>query len=211
MTAKGRSHATLDTRARTGHLWPIMTASGYSICAADGLGRSLRLWRALRRVKQAHAAELLRVSQAMVSRWEAGTLVPDAEEQARLRQLMSARLDSAADHALARLVTDSSTSAHLVCDLTHRLLAASRGRSRDWDFRTPELLGVSLWRFATPEIQAAEAALTEDGWFEPEPPAVELDTGANGSPVVPIRQGRMRWTRLQLSDGAFVRLAETIA
>jgi transcriptional regulator with XRE-family HTH domain len=201
----------LDSPARTGHLWPIMTASGYSICAADGLGRSLRLWRALRRVKQAHAAELLRVSQAMVSRWEAGTLVPDAEEQARLRQLMSARLDSAADHALARLVTDSSTSAHLVCDLTHRLLAASCGRSRDWDFRTPELLGVSLWRFATPEIQAAEAALTEDGWFEPEPPAVELDTGANGSPVVPIRQGRMRWTRLQLSDGAFVRLAETIA
>ena len=105
-----------------------MTVPGYSICAADGLGRSLRLWRALRRVKQAHAAELLRVSQAMVSRWEAGTLVPDAEEQARLRELMSARLDSAGDHALARLVTGSSASAHLVCDLTHRLLAASRGR-----------------------------------------------------------------------------------
>jgi transcriptional regulator with XRE-family HTH domain len=201
----------LDSHALAAHLQTIMTASRYSICAADGLGRSLRLWRALRRVKQAHAAELLRVSQAMVSRWEAGTLVPDAEEQARLRQLMSARLDSAGDHALARLVTESSASAHLVCDLTHRLLAASRGRSRDWDFRTPELLGVSLWRFATPEIQAAEAALTDDGWFEPEPPAVELDTGANGSPIVPIRQGRMRWTRLQLSDGAFVRLAETIA
>ena len=188
-----------------------MTARGYSICAADGLGRSLRLWRALRRVKQAHAAELLGVSQAMVSRWEAGTLVPDAEEQARLRRLMSARLDSAADHALARLVTESSSSMHLVCDLTHRLLAASRGRSRDWDFRTPQLLGVSLWRFATPEIQAAEAALTDEGWFEADPPAVELATGANGSPIVPIREGRMRWTRLQLSDGAFVRLAETIA
>lgn len=188
-----------------------MTVPGYSICAADGLGRSLRLWRALRRVKQAHAAELLRVSQAMVSRWEAGTLVPDAEEQARLRELMRARLDSAGDHALARLVTDSSASAHLVCDLTHRLLAASRGRDQDWNFRTPELLGVSLWRFATPEIQAAEAALTDDGWFEPDSPAVELDTGANGSPIVPIRRGRMRWTRLQLSDGAFVRLAETIA
>ncbi len=201
----------LDTRARTGHLWPIMTIRGYSICAADGLGRSLRLWRALRRVKQAHAAELLRVSQAMVSRWEAGTLVPDAEEQARLRELMRARLDSAGDHALARLVTNSSASAHLVCDLTHRLLAASRGRDQDWSFRTPELLGMSLWRFATPEIQAAEATLTDDGWFEPEPPAIELDTGANGSPLVPIRQGRMRWTRLQLSDGAFVRLAETIA
>ena len=59
-------------------------------------------------------------------------------------------------------------------------------------------------------MTAREAALTDDGWFEPEPPAVELDTGANGSPLVPIRQGRMRWTRLQLSDGAFVRLAETL-
>lgn len=203
--------AALDSRPRRAHLWLIMTAPGYSICAADGLGRSLRLWRALRRVKQAHAAELLQVSQAMVSRWEAGTLVPDAEEQARLRRLMAARLDSAADHALARLVTQSPGSTHLVCDLTHRLLAASRGRSRDWDFRTPELLGVSLWRFATPEIQAAEAALTEDGWFEPDPPMVEIATSANGSPIVPIREGRMRWTRLQLSDGAFVRLAETLS
>lgn len=188
-----------------------MTVPGYSICAADGLGRSLRLWRALRRVKQAHAAELLQVSQAMVSRWEAGTLVPDAEEQARLRRLMAARLDSAGDQALARLVTGSAASAHLVCDLTHRLLAASRGRDQDWCFRTPELLGQSLWRFATPEIQAAEAALTDEGWFEAEPSAVEIVTSANDSPIVPIRQGRMRWTRLQLSDGAFVRLAETIA
>ena len=188
-----------------------MTASGYSICPADRLGRSLRQWRALRRVKQNHAAELLHVSQAMVSRWEAGTQVPTIDEQALLRRLMAARLDSAADHALARLVASSAGTAHLVCDLTHRLLAASPQRSRDWGPRTPELIGVSLWPYATPEIAAAEQALSEHGWFEPDPPAIEVATGANDSPIVPIRQGRMRWTRFQLSDGAFVRLAETIA
>jgi len=33
--------------------------------------------------------------------------------------------------------------------------------------------------------------LTDEGWFEPEPPAVEIATSANGSPIVPIQEGRM--------------------
>jgi transcriptional regulator with XRE-family HTH domain len=201
----------MDRRRPPFHARGIMTATAYRICAADRLGRSLRQWRALRRVKQAHAAELLQVSQAMVSRWEAGSQIPDLDEQDRLRALMSARLDSAADQALARLVRQSPGSLHLVCDLTHRLLAASPGRNRDWGCPPEDLIGVSLWRFATPEIVAAEAALSDGGWFEPDPPAIEIATGANGSPIVPIRAGWMRWTRFQLSDGAFVRLAETVA
>src|SRR5207344_2186269 len=90
---------------------------------ARQLGRSLYRWRALRRIKQQHAAELLGVSQATISRWENGQLPPDEHEQLRLRTLMQARLDSAADRELARLVNHSSAAVHLVCDLTHRLLA----------------------------------------------------------------------------------------
>ena len=39
---------------------------------AAALGRSLKTWRQLRRLKQTHAAELLSVSQATMSCWENG-------------------------------------------------------------------------------------------------------------------------------------------
>lgn len=182
-----------------------------TICAARSLGRSLRLWRAIRRVKQDHAAGLLHVSQATVSRWEAGTLAPTLREQARLRRLMQARMDGAADRALARLVAQSAGEVHLVCDLTHRLLAASPGRVRDWGAAPDAMIGTSLWRYATAEMTAAEASLSDLGWFEAEPPAVEVATGPNDSAIVPIRPSRVRWTRVQLSDGSFARLTETLA
>lgn len=102
------------------------------------LGRSLRTWRALRRVKQLHAAELLGVSQATLSRWENGQSTPAPDESERLRMLMAARLDSAADRVFARLVGQSAVPVHLICDLTHRLLAESpaiefHSRARDSD------------------------------------------------------------------------------
>jgi transcriptional regulator with XRE-family HTH domain len=174
------------------------------------LGRSLRRWRAMRRMKQSHVAELAGVSQATVSRWEAGALTPSAAEQRMLRRLMGARLDSAADHALARLVRSSSRPMHLVCDLTHRLLAASASRERQWRRPLSEFLGASLWRYASPEIAAAEAGLPSLGWFEADGPTVELASGPNGSAEVPIAAGRIGWSRLQLSDGAFARLVEAL-
>ncbi|HET8728104.1 MAG TPA: helix-turn-helix transcriptional regulator [Alphaproteobacteria bacterium] len=179
-------------------------------CEACGLGRSLKIWRAVRRMKQSHAAALLKVSQATVSRWEAGAQIPTIGEQDALRLLMSARLDSAGDHALGRLVAHSPAPVHLICDLTHRLLAASPGRTREWRVSPADLLGMPMWRYATPEIAAAEAALSDLGWFEPAPPAIDVCTGSNDSLEVPIRPGGRRWVRLQLSDGSFVRLVETL-
>ncbi|HVJ44432.1 MAG TPA: helix-turn-helix transcriptional regulator [Dongiaceae bacterium] len=175
------------------------------------LGRSLRIWRALRRVKQMRAAEMLRVSQATISRWENGRLAPTRAEQVAIRQLLAARLDSAADHELARLVTGSDRPVHLICDLTHRLLALSATRARDWRGGRGELMGRSLWRYASDELRAAEAALADHGWYQPAPPAIEGVTGANHSRRLRIRPGRFRFTRFQLSDGSYARLVETLS
>jgi transcriptional regulator with XRE-family HTH domain len=185
-----------------------MASLDIAACGAAGLGRSLKTWRALRRIKQSHAARLLGVSQATVSRWESGALAPTLDEQRDLRTLMSARLDSAAEHALARLVRQSPRRVHLVCDLTHRLLAASRPRARAWRVPLPQLMGVSLWPYASAEIAAAEARLSDLGWFEAAAPMVEIVTGPNHRGDIPIRQGKRRWTRFQLSDGSYARLVE---
>ncbi len=174
------------------------------------LGRSLRVWRILKGIKQSHAAELLGVSQGTISRWESGALAPDADEQASMRDLLGARLDGAADRALARLIEQSPARVHLVCDITHNLLAASPRRTASWGLGFSELRGRSLWRYATPEIVAAENRLAENGWFERGPPVVRITTGANRSNEVPIEPSTLTWTRFQLSDGSFARLAETL-
>lgn len=178
---------------------------------ARQLGRSLRSWRALRRVKQLHAAELLSVSQATVSRWENGQQLPDDAEQLRLRQLMQARLDSAADRELARLVGQSGRAVHLVCDLTHRLLALSPARAAQCHVPASRLMGTSLWRYASEDIVAAEQRLADWGWFAPLPPALEFHTRARDSEDLLIQASQMRWVRFQLSDGSYARLVETVA
>ncbi|MDT7838050.1 helix-turn-helix transcriptional regulator [Aquabacterium sp. OR-4] len=174
------------------------------------LARSLRSWRALRRIKQEHAARLLGVSQPTLSRWENGRAAPDADEAQRLRQLLAARLDSAADHMLGRLVRQSREPVHLICDLTHRLLAASPLRQAQFHVPLGDLLGRALWRYASEDIVRAEGQLAERGWYEPAPPAISFDTGARHSDALSILPCHMRWVRLQLSDGSHVRLVESI-
>lgn len=180
-------------------------------CAdASQLARSLRTWRVLRRIKQHHAGELLGVSQGTVSRWESRQLTPSPQEQDSIRTLLAAHLDSAADRELARLVSESSQSVHLVCDVTHRLLAVSRARERAWRIPRSTVMGKSLWPYATEEIAQAEAALSTMGWFEPAPPEVAFHTGTNHGAGLLIRTGWMRWIRFQLSDGSFARLVESV-
>ena len=182
------------------------------IVAGDGrpIGRSLRAWRTLRRVKQSHAGELLGVSQTTVSRWETGVMAPTPDEQQAIRRLMQAKLDSAADQELARMVRRSPTAVHLICDLTHKLLALSPSREWLWSEPASAFIGFSLWPYASASIMAAEAHLPEYGWFEALPPAVEFTTDANRSDVVRILPSRLRWVRFRLSDGSHARLVETI-
>lgn len=173
-------------------------------------GATLRRWRVLRRMKQAHAAEWLGVSQSTVSRWEAGTLPVTGVALARIEALFAARLDSAADSALQRLVTHDSRAVHLVCDHTHRLLACSASRAAEFSSPLSALMGVSLWPFATEAIMAREASLRDAGWYEQRASSIEFDTGSNDSSAVPIRASRCRWTRIILGDGTVARLVETL-
>lgn len=127
-------------------------------------GVMLRRWRLLHQVKQSHAAELFSVTQSTISRWESGVLVGLPRTQ--LEKLLTARLTTAADQALGRMVRESSRPVHLICDLTHRLLACSSSRAAQFASPVSELLGSSLWRFATPTIISMEADLDRLGWRE---------------------------------------------
>lgn len=174
----------------------------------DHLGASLRRWRTLNRVKQAALAEELGVSQTTISRWETGTLPLGPREEDRVTQLLAARPASAADRALLDLVRQSPRPVHLICDLTHRLFAASPARVAGWRVGIEDLAGRSLWRFASPGIAAGEAALDTLGWYAPVAPAVVVDTEEADFDELRIAAGRLRYTRMPLSDGGFARLVE---
>jgi transcriptional regulator with XRE-family HTH domain len=174
-------------------------------------GRALRRWRRLRGVKQSHAAELFGVTQATLSRWERGYhRLPD-EAARNLTKLLSAPLDSAGDAGLRRLVESSALPVHLICDLTHRLLAVSPARLADWTADAAELRGTSLWRFATDEIQQVESRLGDLGWYGEGTTELRFWTGANHDPRVPIEPGVLVWERLTLSDGTLARLVTSVA
>jgi transcriptional regulator with XRE-family HTH domain len=178
----------------------------------SSLGPALRRWRVLHRVKQRHAAELFGVAQSTVSRWESGRQAMEPEEQAKVEAVVGARLDAAADRVLAALVCESPRAVHLICDLTHRLLACSSRRAEQFGVPESDLIGRSLWPFATDALAAMEGTLAGRGWYERlAPPPLEIDTGRNRSPIVRIRPSRCRWTRLLLSGGTPARLVETLS
>ena len=172
-------------------------------------GRALSRWRRLRGVKQSHAAELFGVTQATLSRWERGYhRLPDAAAR-KLTKLLAAPLDSSADAGLRRLVESSALPVHLICDLTHRLLAASPARFAEWTADAAALRGTSLWRFATDEIQQAESRLGDLGWYDERTTELRFWTSDNHDPMVRIVPGILVWERLTLSDGTLARLVTT--
>ncbi|SON57357.1 putative zinc finger/helix-turn-helix protein, YgiT family [Hartmannibacter diazotrophicus] len=170
------------------------------------LGSALRRWRTLNRVKQAALAETLGVSQTTVCRWESGAVMPSPQQVRHLSKLLTARPEAAADKALLDLVAMAHEPVHLVCDLTHRLLAASPARMATWRIPLADLLGVSLWRFASEGIRAGETRLEEAGWYKPVAPALTIMTERAEFPELTIRAGEIRLARIPLSDGSYARL-----
>ena len=166
----------------------------------------LRHLRRLTGMKQSHLADLMGVTQSTVSRWENGGLPLTVEQARALQAIVAARPDPAQDAALKRLVETSTSPVHLICDRTHRLLAASPVRAADWRVDLSDYLGKSLLVYASTEILAAEARLDDLGWNDGDVSSLAFDTGANGDPDIPIRPGPMLWERLRLSDGSAGRL-----
>ncbi|MGP1254306.1 MAG: helix-turn-helix domain-containing protein [Kiloniellales bacterium] len=174
------------------------------------MATNLRRWRRLNGIKQEALAADLGVSQATLSRWEAGTHCPDAAMRRRLEGLLSAVPQSGADRALLRLIRSSATPCHLVCDLTHCLLVASVARERQWMVSENDLLGSSMWRFATMEIEAFEPRLPELGWFDAIPSDLSFRTGPAAFAELTIETGYLNYARFQLSGGAYARLVSDL-
>lgn len=179
-----------------------------ALACGNHLGASLRRWRLLNRVKQSALAAEMGVSQTTVSRWEAGSVAPGPREEARLTHLLSARPTSAADRALIDLVRGAPGRLHLMCDLTHRLFAASPARIAGWRVAADTLVGQSLWRFASPGIVRGEQALEALGWYAPVAPSVTVDTESADFSELSIAAGRLCYTRMPMSDGSFARLVQ---
>lgn len=176
--------------------------------SVPALMRAVRRTRALRGMKQSHLAELLGVGQSSVSKWESGTHVPPGNILDTLAAFVTEAPGTPSDAILKRLVEQSSREVHLVCDVTHRLLAASPSRRAEWHL--PSGSGGPMWRYATPEIRRAEALLPEFGWSERSGMAVLFATSEGSDPVVPIRPGKVLWERLPIGDHGWARLVTTL-
>jgi transcriptional regulator with XRE-family HTH domain len=175
------------------------------------LGAALVSARLRRSMKQSHVAELLGVTQPTVSRIERGDLYPADALREEVMRFVAARLDVRRDAGLRRLVEMAAAPVHIICDLTHRLLAASPAREQEWERSANDLKGVSLWPYASDVIREAEARLGQHGWGEPDGAcAMEVTTNAHSSDALRILPGRMIWERMILSDGSPVRLVTNV-
>lgn len=173
-------------------------------------GPVLRRLRLLRGMKQSHLAELLGVNQATVSRWERGQLAMTPAQEAATQRLLATPPPPSQDAVLKRLVESSTLKVHLICDRTHRLLAASPARRAEWRGDPADFLGRSLLVYASPEILAAEAALDGLGWGEGRLASLTIETGRNDNPLLPIRPGHALWERIPLADGTPARLVTAL-
>lgn len=174
-----------------------------------GFGLRLRELRRFRQLKQSYIAAIAGVRQATISRWEAGTICPDAISAANVLFALGSVNDD--DRMMRRLVENSSLAVHLITDADHRLLAASPARWSEWGTESRRWLGESLWACATDEIVEAETQLVARGWWETrQPSAVELLTSASGTPSMSIQAGALLWERVWLADGTPARLCTSV-
>lgn len=128
---------------------PLLEKPGLSppLERPSGVGKGafaarLRTWRRINGIKQATLAEMVGVSQTVVSVWENGHELPSAERLARLETLMA---DTARDElAVERLFVERQGGVRALFDVDGvRLLAVSRGFRDLWP-KTGELKGSFL-------------------------------------------------------------------
>lgn len=168
--------------------------------ALPSLHLRLRRMRRLCGIKQLNVAMSMNVDQSTVSSWELGERVPSKADSGRLLKVLTpAHCD---DSALRRLVESSLQPVHLISDIDHRLLAASKPREARWQRAASQLRGQSLWRFATAQIQGAEASLAPLGWWDSnDPRPVHFWTSASKQDALHIQAGELCWERVWLASG----------
>lgn len=169
-------------------------------------GASLRMWRLNRHMKQSYCAELLEISQSYLSKLESSTDHLPEEIAAKFMRLAEVTHLSDQDRGIKQLVEFSPLPVHLVCDHSHRLLAASRSRLAQWRKDLSEVEGQALKRYATEEITQAETTIYEQGWFDEELHYFEGETRSASSDDMRIPPAKYSWQRLRLADGSPVRL-----
>lgn len=166
------------------------------------LGRRLRRFRILKQVKQERLAAELGVSQGMLSRWESGVHQPSPEAQARIERVLAQEEGTGIARTLRRLIEGAPFPVHLVCENTFALLAVSPVREAQWRIQAASLYGVSLRRFATPEIIEKERQLRDVGWFEGRGSGpTRFITSSNDDLDVPIVPSMVVWERVGIADG----------
>lgn len=178
--------------------------------ALPAFGQRLRQLRRAAGMKQSALSDLLNVAQSTVSRWEAGHQLPGEDlQQEVFRRLTEGQAD---DFALGRLVETSTSSIHLIEEATHKCLAFSRRRAIEWRNAQHQLIGISLWRFATEEIQEAERELENGDWWSVRLPKPRcFRTSAKTHSELTINAGNILWERMYLSDGTPVRLCTSFS
>lgn len=173
-------------------------------------GTALRRARIVRGLKQYSVSEFLGVSQSTMSKWERGTLVPSAKQCQRLADLFAARLHPLQDAWLQRLVESSGHPVHVMCEATHRLLAASPPRISEWQRDISEIAARPLSLDLPPDIAGAETRLNEVSLnTEMFVPVIVHTRGRSGGPYE-IDPALMLWERLQLSGGEWIRLVTNV-
>jgi len=170
----------------------------------------LRRYRTVRGIKQAHLAELIRVSQGTISKWESGAAVPSDEQHYQITELLAAKPSTVADTWLARLVETSRERIHAICDLTHRLLVASPARYQEWGQAHSEMFYRPLLYDAPDDIVEAERRLIQREHSLPFDEPVLIKTAGQDSGRYRIIAGFVLWERLQLTDGTWVRLVTSV-
>ena len=169
--------------------------------------RALRQQRRLRNVKQQALALDLGISQTTISRWESGESLPGDYHFEKLLTLFGAPVEISGDGVLRALIERAQSPIHLICDFSHRLLAASQPRISQWRRDLSELRGRSLFQFTTPEIVSAEQHLPEIGWYDGRCGHFRFNCGASAPDcAIQIQPAVCTWERLLLADGSIVRL-----
>jgi transcriptional regulator with XRE-family HTH domain len=172
------------------------------------LSEFMRRYRTVRGIKQAHLAELLRVSQSTVSKWENGSL-PSEDQYFHILGLLGANPSTIADTWLARLVETSREPIHAVCDITHRLLVASPTRYQEWCSDRIEMFHRPLLHDAPLDIIEAEQRLLQQSLPSLDRPML-IKTAGQVYGRYRVNAGFLLWERLQLTDGTWVRLVTTV-